>query len=129
MKAILSNIDYIVSVILFTIGLYGLVFKHNVFKKLLALNILETSVYLFYIALGDVRLGKITTSWAKSPYVKDALAAWTGKEVMVNPIPTGLILTAIVVCVCITAFSLSLVVKLYQYFGTLDTRKITTLKG
>ncbi len=129
MKTILSNIDYIVSVILFTIGLYGLVFKHNVFKKLLALNILETSIYLSYIALGDVRLGKITISWAKSPYLKDAIAAWTGKEVMVNPIPTGLILTAIVVCVCITAFSLSLVVKLYQYFGTLDTRKITALKG
>lgn len=129
MKTLIANIDYVAAVILFTIGLYGLLFKRNMFKKILALNILETSVYLFYIALGDVRLGKFTTSWAKSPYVKDAVAAVAGKEVMVNPIPTGLILTAIVVCVCITAFTLSLVIKLYEYYETLDSEKVTGLRG
>jgi len=129
MKTLFANIDYVVAVILFSIGLYGLLLKHNLFKKILALNILETSVYLFYIALGDVRLGKLSTSWAKSPYIKDTVKVLAGKEVMVNPIPTGLILTAIVVCVCITAFTLSLVVKLYEHYGTLDSRKVTGLKG
>jgi multicomponent Na+:H+ antiporter subunit C len=114
---------------LFSIGLYALVMKSNLIKKLIGLNIMETAVYLFFITIGDVRLGISTSLWAKAPFVHDPLAASLGLEPMVNPIPSALILTAIVVSVCVTALALSVAVKLYQHYGTLDTRKIASLKG
>lgn len=121
---VIGNIDFIFAVILFCIGLYGLAVKKNLIKKLIGLNIMETSVYLFFIALGDVRLGENIQYWGRTPIVTDVAKARAGVEFMVNPVPTGLILTAIVVSVSITALGLSLAVKLYEHHGTLDISKI-----
>lgn len=125
----IGRIDYVLTVILFTIGLYALVTKPNLIKKLIGLNIMETSVYLFFVAIGDVRLGTSSSQWAKAPFIHDAQAAAQGLEPMANPIPSALILTAIVVSVCVTALALAVGVKLYQHYGTLDTTKIASLKG
>lgn len=125
----ITRLDYIVTVILFTIGLYALMVKTNLIKKLIGLNIMETAVYLFLIAIGDVRLGANTSKWAHAGVIQDPQAAAKGLEPMVNPIPSALILTAIVVSVCVTALALSVAVKLYQHYGTLDTREIASLKG
>ncbi|MDD5773003.1 MAG: cation:proton antiporter subunit C [bacterium] len=121
---ITGNIDFIFAIILFCIGLYGLTVKKNLIKKLIGLNIMETSVYLFFIALGDVRLGANIQYWGRTPIVLDTVKARAGIEFMVNPVPTGLILTAIVVSVSITALGLALSVKLYEHYGTLDTSKM-----
>lgn len=125
----IGHIDYIMTVILFTIGLYGLVIKTNLIKKLIGLNIMETSVYLFFIAIGDVRFGSSTSLWAKAPFIHDPAQAARGLEPMVNPVPTALVLTAIVVSMCITALALSIAVVIYKRYGTLDTRKLSNLKG
>ncbi len=125
----IARLDYIVAVILFSIGLYALVMKPNLLKKLIGLNIMETSVYLFFVAIGDVRLGPSSSQWAKAPFIHNPQAAAQGLEPMVNPIPSALILTAIVVSVCVTALALCVAVKLYQHYGTLDTREIASLKG
>jgi multicomponent Na+:H+ antiporter subunit C len=125
----LQRLDYVVTVILFSIGLYALVVKPNLIKKLIGLNIMETSVYLFFIAIGDVRIGANTASWARAPIVDNPLAARLGLQAMTNPVPSALILTAIVVSVSVTALALSIAVKIYQHHGTLDTRSFTTLKG
>jgi len=129
MSNFILRLDYVVTVILFSIGLYALVVKSNLIKKLIGLNIMETSVYLFFVATGDVRLGESSSQWAKAPFVHDPQAAAQGLEPMVNPIPSALVLTAIVVSVCVTALALSITIRLYQHYGTLDTRKIASLKG
>lgn len=129
MGALIARLDYVVAVILFCVGLYALIMKTNLIKKIIGLNIVETSVYFFFIAMGDVRLGVTTSEWAMAPFagnVKDAVA---GLEVMVNPIPSALILTAIVVSVSVTSVALGIVIKLYQHYGTLDTRKMIKLRG
>ncbi len=130
-KMILSRIDYIVTVILFCIGLYALIVKPNLIKKIIGMNILETSVYLFFIAAADVRLGVASHLWAGPSEVtaEEVAHAAAGHVALVNPIPSALILTAIVVSVSVTAISLSLAIKIYETYGTLDTRKIMTLKG
>ncbi|MBI5788587.1 MAG: cation:proton antiporter subunit C [Candidatus Schekmanbacteria bacterium] len=125
----IARFDYIAAVILFSIGLYALVVKPNLIKKLIGLNIIETSVYLFLIASGDVRLGIYTNQWAASNVIDNPQRAVQGLEPMINPIPSALVLTAIVVSVCVTAIALSVVVKLYQHYGTLDAREIASLKG
>ncbi|MGA1874033.1 MAG: sodium:proton antiporter [bacterium] len=129
---ILSRIDYIVTVILFCIGLYALIVKPNLIKKIIGMNIIETSVYLFFIASGDVRLGPATSHWAGPSEIANAAEvahAAAGHVPLVNPIPSALILTAIVVSVSVTAISLGLAIKIYENYGTLDTRRIMTLKG
>ena len=125
----LLRLDYVVTVILFSIGLYALVVKPNLIKKLIGLNIMETSVYLFFIAIGDVRIGANTASWARAPLINNPRAAAWGLEAMTNPIPSALILTAIVVSVSVTALGLSIAVKIYKHYGTLDTRRVTSLRG
>jgi multicomponent Na+:H+ antiporter subunit C len=132
LRILLSRIDYIVTVILFCIGFYALIVKPNLIKKMIGMNIVETSVYLFLIASGDVRLGTFTALWAHPNEVANATEAAhaaAGELAMVNPIPSALILTAIVVSVSVTAISLSLAVKIYEHYGTLDTRKIMRLRG
>jgi multicomponent Na+:H+ antiporter subunit C len=126
---IIHRIDFIMTVFLFAMGLYTMVVKTNLIKKLIGLNIMETSVYLFFIALGDVRLGPYTDSWGTAPFAKDVDATVKGLVAMVNPVPSALILTAIVVSVSVTALALALAVKLYQHYGTLDSRKMSQLKG
>ena len=127
----LTRLDYIVVVILFCIGLYALTVSPNLIKKIIGLNIMESSVYLFFIALGDVRLGLLTKDWAIAPIVKveEESAIAIGEKVMVNPIPPALILTTIVVSISVTSISLAIAVKLYEYYGTLNTKKFTQLKG
>ena len=129
---LLSRVDYVVTVILFCIGLYALVVKPNLIKKMIGMNIVETSVYLFLIASADVRLGASTRLWAHPNEIlnaQEAVHAAAGELVMVNPVPSALVLTAIVVSVSVTAVSLSLAIKIYENYGTLDTRKIMRLRG
>ncbi len=129
MAALIARLDYIVTVILFCIGLYALIVKPNLIKKLIGLNILETSVYLFFIAMGDVRVGAATAQWAAAPFASNIKDAMAGIEVMVNPINSALILTAIVVSVSVTSVALGIAVKIYRHYGTLDSRKIVSLRG
>jgi multicomponent Na+:H+ antiporter subunit C len=129
---VLSRIDYIVTVILFCIGLYALIVKPNLIKKIIGMNVIETSVYLFFIASADVRLGPASWQWAGSTEIAhsaEAARALAGQVAYVNPIPSALILTAIVVSVSLTAISLALSIKIYEHYGTLDTRKIMRLRG
>lgn len=125
LNKVIGNIDFIFAVIFFCIGFYGLAVKKNLIRKLIGLNIMETSLYLFFIALGDVRMGGNIQYWGRTPIVSDVSKARAGLEIMVNPVPAGLILTAIMVSVSITALGLAFSVKFYEHYGTLDTSKIT----
>ncbi|MGA1823295.1 MAG: sodium:proton antiporter [bacterium] len=132
LKIIIPRIDYIASVILFCIGFYAVVIKPNIIKKVIGLNIMETSVYLFLIASSDIRFGPLLSNWAMPNELENAIEAAeaaAGHVPMVNPVPSALILTAIVVSLSITAFTLALAVAIYNKYGTLDTRKISTLRG
>jgi len=99
--------------ILFCLGLHTVIVRRNIIKKLIGLNIMETSVFFFYISLG---------------YLKEGIAPIRvgGAEParMVNPIPQALILTGIVVAVSVTALALSMVILLYRQYGTLDVDRL-----
>jgi multicomponent Na+:H+ antiporter subunit C len=106
---LLHNYHYIGAMVLFCIGLYTVIMRRNIIKKLIGLNIMETSVFFFYISLGylDQGIAPIRTGGADP-----------GR--MVNPLPQALILTGIVVAVSVTALALSMVILLYRQYGTLD---------
>ncbi len=113
----LAQYNYLISAALFTIGLYTMLSRRNMIKKVMGLNIMETSVFLFYISMGSVRNGRAPIVIPGSENV-----------IYVNPIPQALVLTAIVVGVSVTGFALALIIKLYGDYGTLNADKIKELR-
>lgn len=101
----------VTAAILFVIGFGGLLFNWNLIKKIVGLNIMDTAVYLALTSAGYVN-GR-TAPILSDPSVPAKM------EQFINPVPTGLVLTGIVVSVSFTAFSLALTVRLYRKYGTL----------
>ena len=102
------------ALILFGLGLATLLLQKNLIKKVIGINIMDTSVFLFLAAKGYI-------TGRKAPIIVDGIM---DVEYYINPIPSGLVLTGIVVAVSVTAFMLALSLKLYEHYGTLDTDKI-----
>ncbi|MPN09984.1 hypothetical protein SDC9_157277 [bioreactor metagenome] len=102
------------SVILFGIGFATLLLHNNLIKKIIGLNIMDTSIFLFFIAKGYIE-GK------EAPILVNG---FKGVDGYVNPIPTSLMLTGIVVAVSTTAFALALTIKMYEKYGTIELNEI-----
>ena len=107
---------YIGAALLFSIGLAALFLHPNLIKKIIGLNLMDTSVFLFLAAMGYVDGGK-------APIVPPGAEA----AAYINPVPGGLVLTGIVVSVSVTALMLSLTVRLYRRYHTLDIDRITLM--
>ena len=106
-----------VAVILSGIGLTNLLLQRNMIKKIIGLNIMDTAGYLFLAAKGYV-------AGRAAPIVQIAQDGIPIAGSYVNPIPAGLVLTGIVVSVSVTAFALSLTLRLYEAYGTLDIDEV-----
>ena len=106
-----------VAVILFGIGFTTLLLHRNMIKKILGLNIMDTAIYLFLAAKGYIYGGVAPIQ------VEDAV----GTVTYVNPVPSGLVLTGIVVSVSVTALMLALTIRLYKRYQTLDIDKMSML--
>lgn len=108
------------SLILFTLGFTILLLNNNLIKKIIGMNIMDTSVFLLFISLG-------TIDGREAPIFPDGV--FKGAEHYVNPIPTGLMLTGIVVAVSTTALMLALTIRLHQQYGTIELDEILKLRG
>lgn len=108
----LGHFTYWVIVALLTIGLYGILAKHNLVKKLIGMNILQTSVIMFYIASA--------TKWNATVPVYDPARGAPEPISYINPIPHTLMLTAIVVGVATTGVAFALLISIYRRYKTLD---------
>lgn len=117
LQGLLENLDETVAIILFGVGFTTLLLHQNLIKKILGMNIMDTAIYLFLTAKGYIR-GRT------APIVTDAAAKASS---YVNPIPAGLVLTGIVVSVSVTALMLSITVRLYRRYHTLNLDQITYL--
>lgn len=106
-----------VAVILSGIGLTNLLLQRNMIKKIIGLNIMDTAVYLFLAAKGYV-------AGRAAPIIQITQDGIPAAGAYVNPIPAGLVLTGIVVSVSVTAFALSLTLRLYEAYGTLDIDEV-----
>ena len=104
---IIAHYNYWLVIVLMMIGLYVVISRGNLVKKIVGLNVFQTSVFLLYITLGKVTGGT-------APIL-------TGKpETFSNPLPHVLILTAIVVGIATTALGFALVVRIRECYGTIE---------
>ncbi len=113
---LLANYGEAVSAILFCIGFTNLLLQTNLIKKIIGLNIMDSAIYLFLAEKGYI-------AGRAAPIVADGI---TSTESYINPIPSGLVLTGIVVSVSVTALMLSLTIRLYTRYHTLDLDEIST---
>ncbi len=102
---------YLLTVVLLLIGLYGMLMKRNLVKKLIGMNIFQGAIILFFIVHAYKHGASVPVH---SAVLGDA------PEAYMNPIPHGLMLTAIVVSVATTGVALALLTVIYRRFGSID---------
>ena len=110
----LGLVNYWAFIFLMMVGFYILISQGNLIKKLVGLNVFQTSVFILYISMGKIRGGT-------APILTE------GDPVYSNPLPHVLILTAIVVGVATLALGLSLVVRIHEAYGTVEEDEIHDL--
>ena len=109
------NFGEAVAMLLFGIGFANLMFQKNLIKKIIGFNIMDTAIYLFLAEKGYIT-GRM------APIVVDGIQ---DVSAYINPIPSGLVLTGIVDSVSVSALMLSLTIRLYQRYHTLDLDEIS----
>lgn len=112
--------NFVVSFFLIGLGLFCIVTRHNLFKLVMGMSIIDYGSNLLIISIG-------ATNGGTAP-------VYTGAEILpgtvfVDPIPMALTLTSIVIGACITAMALALVIKIHQQYHTLDITEIRRLHG
>ena len=112
---LLANYGEAVAMILFGIGFANLLFQKNLIKKIIGFNIMDTAIYLFLAEKGYI-------SGRMPPIVVNGIQEVSA---YINPIPSGLVLTGIVVSVSVSALMLSLTIRLYKRYHTLDLDEIS----
>lgn len=114
---LLTNYGEAVAMILFGIGCTNLLLQKNLIKKIIGMNIMDTAIYLFLAEKGYI-------ANRVAPIIADGILE---ADHYVNPIPSGLVLTGIVVSVSVSALMLSLTIRLYQRYHTLDLDEISVM--
>lgn len=109
----------IAACILFGIGFMNLLVQKNLIKKIVGLNIMDTAIYLYLAARGFI-FGHVAA-------IPTDPAIPNSADVFINPVPSGLVLTGIVVSVSTSAFMLALVIRLWKKYQTLDLDDILVL--
>jgi len=103
--------NYWIVIVLMMTGFYVVISRGNLVKKIVGLNIFQTSVFILYISMGKIIGGT-------APIVAPGVTVYS------NPLPHVLILTAIVVGVATTALGLALIVRIKEAFGTVEESEI-----
>jgi len=108
---LLGHFNYWIFILLMMIGFYVLISRGHLVKKIVGLNLFQTSVFILYISIGKIHNGT-------APIITE------GDPVYSNPLPHVLILTAIVVGVATTALGLALIVRIKEAYGTVEEDEI-----
>jgi multicomponent Na+:H+ antiporter subunit C len=113
--------NYAGAILLFLIGLFGVVTHRNLLRLLLSLGLMESATFLMLIALG-YRAGGTAPIFYESNVIP-------GQTPVVDPIMQALTLTSIVISVVTLAMALSLIIHVARHYRTLDAARIRDLRG
>jgi len=115
---IIPKYNYWIYITLMMIGLYAMISKNNLVKKIIGMNIFQTAIILFYVSIGAKRGATI-------PIIEHSHGhGMIDVTRYINPLPHVLMLTAIVVSVATLGVALALAVKVYKRYGTLEEDEI-----
>ena len=115
-----GHINYWLFIVLMMTGLYIVIGKGNLVKKIVGLNIFQTSVFMFYISMGKISGGTAPIFPLDGKY--DPEIAYS------NPLPHVLILTAIVVGIATTSLGLALIIRIREEYHSIEEEEITVIE-
>lgn len=110
----MAHLEYLLAIVLFLLGLHGILARDHLVRKLLAMNLLQVAVIVFFITAAAKRDAGPPIATGPRP----AAAAH------VNPLPHALMLTAIVVGVSTTGLALALLIRIRRRYGTLEEHEL-----
>jgi len=112
LDVLVGHYSYWFILVLLVIGLYGIIFKKNLVKKIIGMSIFQVAIILFFVASAS--------KWgATVPILENGVQPETSVQ-YINPLPHTLMLTAIVVGVAISGVAFALVIRIYRRYRTLD---------
>jgi multisubunit Na+/H+ antiporter MnhC subunit len=117
----LENISLAVGILVILIGLWGLLTQKNLIKIVIGFALFDTGIHIVMVSIGYIKNGT-------APIIDSAVDMNNAKNLVVDPIPQALVLTAIVIGLGITALMLSYVLKMYQKKKSLDITNYKDLK-
>ena len=115
LEIILGRYVYLMIVILLAIGLYGMLGKRNLIKKLIGMNIFQAAIFIFFIEGATKKGGTV-------PVIDELIGMEA--SLYINPLPHVLILTGIVVGLSLTGVALAFLINIYRSYKTLDDKEI-----
>jgi len=116
--------NYWVVIVLMMTGLYVVIARSNLVKKIIGLSVFQSAVIMFYISMGKIKGGTAPILLqAHGEIVDDPSVVFS------NPVPHVLMLTAIVVGVATSALALSIVVRIHDAYGTIEEYEIRAQEG
>jgi len=124
-SSIVDNYNYWIYIILMMIGLYAMIAKKNLVKKIVGMNIFQTAIILFYVSIGAKKGATIPIiQHGHGEGIHEMTSSVIKAAEYINPLPHVLMLTAIVVAVATLGVALALAIKVYNRYETLEEDEI-----
>jgi len=126
MEIIFAKYNYWIYVLLMMIGLYAMLSKNNLVKKIIGMSIFQTAIIIFYVSIG-AKKGATIPIIEHSPvtgHAHEAAAQTINAMHYVNPLPHVLMLTAIVVSVSTLGVALAIILGIHRRYGTVEEDEI-----
>lgn len=120
-KLNLENISLIIGIAVILIGLWGLLTQKNLIKLVIGFALFDTGIHIVMVSIGYIK-GRT------APILDSAIDVNNAENIVVDPIPQALVLTAIVIGLGITALMLSYVLRMYQKKKSLEINNYKDLK-
>ena len=117
---IIAKYNYWMYIVLMMIGLFGMIAKKNLIKKIIGMNIFQTAIILFYISIAAKKNATIPII----SHAHDSGHSAVNAAGIINPLPHVLMLTAIVVAVATLGVALALAIRIYRQYRTLEEDEI-----
>jgi len=118
---IVAKYNYWAFVVLMLIGLYAMIAKNNLVKKVIGMSIFQTAIILFFVSIG-AKLNNATIPIVDHGHNGGHTVIKAASYI--NPLPHVLMLTAIVVAVATLGVALALIIKIYNQYQTLEEDEI-----
>ncbi len=123
-QLVVAKYNYWIYITLMMIGLYAIISKNNLVKKILGMNIFQTAIILFYVSIGAKKGATIPILEHGHGPAHGAGSHVVHAADYMNPLPHVLMLTAIVVGVATLGVALALALKVYRHYHTLEEDEI-----
>lgn len=122
-NTVLGLYNYWIVIFLMMTGFYVVIAKGNLVKKIIGLNLFQISVFLLYLSMGKID-GGTTPIYPDKSFFTPLQDQPSSMLVYSHPLPSVLILTAIVVGIATTALALALIVRIHEAYGTIEEDEI-----